>query len=198
LDPTEDLDLGRYEYAIIIEMEDYPSTLFSTDYPSVVREEKLFEVKINPCLVSTLEVASYFEKVEYIVGNRQKSIAYTFGQEPCDYLGTYTIKDEDGSDAPDFINQLERYPIFDIYTESEDHVGNYTLEITVVLDNVALFADLDPAMDDYISDVNDPLDSQPSLVYTATFEFDLEVFPPESEYEEPDNTPPYLLPPPTD
>jgi len=35
------------------------------------------------------------------------------------------------------------------------------------------------------------------LLYTSSFECELEVLPPESDYEEADNTPPYLLPPPT-
>ena len=81
----------------------------------------------------------------------------------------------------------------------EDHVGNYTLKVTVVLDNISLFAALDTDMDDYISNVNDPEGTYGGtgpLLYTYSFEFDLEVFPPESEYEEADNTPPYLLPPP--
>ena len=115
-------------------------------------------MKINPCLVNTLEPGPNFSKVEYIVGNIQKSIPFTFTQAPCSYAGTYSIKEDNGS-APNFITQLERYPIFDIYTVDEDHVGNYTLEITVVLDNVALFNSLDPSMEDYISDINDPVNS---------------------------------------
>ena len=48
-------------------------------------------------------------------------------------------------------------------------------------------------MDDYIADINNP----PSdLLYTVTFEFDVEIKEPESEYEEADNTNPYLLPAP--
>ena len=48
-------------------------------------------------------------------------------------------------------------------------------------------------MDDYIADINNP----PSdLLYTVTFEFDIEIKEPESEYEEADNTNPYLLPAP--
>jgi hypothetical protein len=48
--------------------------------------------------------------------------------------------------------------------------------------------------------VNDPTSykkypAEP-LIYTAYFDFDMEILPPESDYEEPDNTPPYLLPPP--
>ena len=70
----------------------------------------------------------------------------------------------------------------------------------MVLDNIALFSALDPGMDDYIADVNDPWHTYSGntadLIYNVTFTFDLEIKPPESEYEEPDNTPPYLFPPP--
>ena len=91
--------------------------------------------------------------------------------------------------------------VFYIYTVDEGHVGNYTLTVTLYLDNIAEFADLDPNMDDYISNVNDPstwagTGNSGVLIYQATFDFDLEIAPPESDYEEPDNTPPYLLPPP--
>ena len=179
-------------------MEDYPSA----DWPLVVREELLFNVKINPCLVSSLEVGSYFEKVEYIVGNPQKTVTFSFTQNGCDYAGTYTMTDDDGNAAPSFLNQVDRYAIFDVYTVDESHVGNYTdLTVTVVLDNIALFADLDPLMDDYISDINDPVNSYAgsgALHYTAEFKFWLEVFPPESSYEEADNSAPYLFPVPED
>ena len=56
-------------------------------------------------------------------------------------------------------------------------------------------------MDDYIGDVNNPASTYAGagdLVYTSSFEFELELFPPESDYEEADNTAPYLLPPPRD
>jgi hypothetical protein len=89
-----------------------------------------------------------------------------------------------------------------IYTVDEDNVGNYTIEVTMLLDNVALFNSLDSDMDDYIADVNDPegtySGNSADLIYTISFTFDLEIKAPETEYEEPDNTPPYLLPPPED
>ena len=72
----------------------------------------------------------------------------------------------------------------------------------MVLDNIAAYAALDSTMDDYISDVNDPegtyAGDSSTLLYTVTFEFDIEIQEPESEYEEPDNTNPYLLPVPVD
>ena len=71
----------------------------------------------------------------------------------------------------------------------------------MVLDNIALFASLDSNMEDYISDVNDPEETyngSGTLLYTVTFEFDIEIQEPASEYEEPDNTNPYLLPVPVD
>ena len=197
LDPTEDLGLGTYSYAVVVEMEDYPSS----QWPLVVRQEKPFFVKINPCLVTDLGPSVIPSKVEYIVGNRQKSVIHSFFQAPCSYDGTYSIKSKNGSGAPDFIEQLVRYPIFNEHTVDEDHVGTYTLEVAIVLDSVALFAALDPDMDDYIADINDPQGTYAgagTLVYASSFQFDLGVFPPESEYEEADNTPPYLLPPPRD
>ena len=57
---------------------------------------------------------------------------------------------------------MERYPIFNIYTTDEGNVGNYTMEITMVLDNIALFNTLDPDMADYISDINDPVETYSS------------------------------------
>ena len=69
LDPAQELDLGRYYYIFIIEME---------DYPSVGQEELRFDVIINPCLVTSLDTAVIPEKVEYIVGNIQKSVTYSF------------------------------------------------------------------------------------------------------------------------
>ena len=176
-------------------MEDYPSSQF----PAVAREEKIFNVKINPCLVTTLQPGLVPAKLEYIVGNRQKPVIHSFTQDPCAYGGTYTIKEKGKSKAPDFIEQLERYSIFNIYTVDEDHVGTYTLEVTVVLDNAALFAALDPDMDDYIADVNDPAGTYAGagpLLYASSFECELEVLPPESDYEEADNTAPVLLPAP--
>ena len=62
-----------------------------------------------------------------------------------------------------------------------------------------MFAELDPDMDDFIGDVNNPQSTYAGagdLTYTASFSFDLEVLPPESDYEEADNTPPFLMPPP--
>ena len=149
LDPKDDLDLGKYTYAIVIEMEDYPSSQF----PAVVRTEKVFNVKINPCLVTTLQPGLVPTKLEYIVGNRRKSVIHSFTQDPCAYEGTYTIKEKGKSQAPEFIDHLERYSIFNIYTVDEDHVGTYTLEVTVVLDNAVLFAALDSDMDDFIADI---------------------------------------------
>ena len=60
-----------YTYGFVIEMTAYPSTLLDPVYgfPDVTREELRFDVVINPCLVTTLEVAVVPEKVEYIVGN---------------------------------------------------------------------------------------------------------------------------------
>ena len=173
------------------------------DYPDVGQEELRFDVIINPCLVTSLTTAVTPEKVEYIVGNIQKSITYSFTQVPCSYDATYTLVETGTSNSPSYIEQLDRLPIFNIYTVDEQDVGNYTMTVTVVLDNVALFNSLDPSMTDYIADINDPAASYLSqhsgnspLVYTATFDFDLEILPPESDYEEPDNTNPYLLPPP--
>ena len=155
----------------------------------------MFDVKINPCKVTTLTTGSYTAEVEYIVGNPRKSLPFTFTQAPCAYDGTYTMTKDSGASAPTWITQLERFPIFDIYTVDENHVGNYTLRITTVLDNLAAFAALDPSMEDYIANIALP----PSdLLYTTYFDFKLEVKPPESDYAEPDNTPPYLLPPPED
>lgn len=170
-------------------MEDYPSMM----WPLVARETKIFEVKINPCLVTDLEIGSFFSKVKYIVGNVRTPKAFSFVQEPCSYEGTYTMTYKNGGTKPDFMTQLDRFEMYDIYTTNEDHVGNYTLEVVVVLDNLALFAALDPIMDDYISDISNP---PSSLIYTAKFDFELEVLPPDSDYEEADNTPPYLFPPP--
>ena len=48
------------------------------DYPSVGQEELRFDVIINPCLVTSLDTAVIPEKVEYIVGNIQKSVTYSF------------------------------------------------------------------------------------------------------------------------
>ena len=48
------------------------------DYPTVGQEELRFDVIINPCLVTSLQTAVIPEKVEYIVGNIQKSITYSF------------------------------------------------------------------------------------------------------------------------
>jgi hypothetical protein len=196
LDPTDVLDLGLYRYGVIIEMENYPKS----QWPLVTREEKPFTVKINPCLVTSYAIGSYFSKVEYIIGNPQKAVVYNFAQAPCGYAATYSMKQKSGSANPTFINVLDRYEIFDIYSVDEDHVGNYTLTLTAVLDNVVEYNRLDPTMDDYISNVNDPANTYGpgGLIYTASFDFDLEVKPPESDYEEPDNTPPYLLPPPQD
>ena len=204
LDPTEDLDLGRYEYGIVIDMLDYPSIVTnpSSGWSGVTPETYRFDVIINPCLVTQLDTAVIPEKVEYIVGNPQKSVSYSFTQYPCSYGATYTILEDNGSTAPDFIEQLERYPIMSIYTEDEDNVGNYTIEVTMYLDNIALFNSLDPGMDDYIADTSDPegtySGNSADLIYNKTFTFDLELKAPETEYEEPDNTPPYLLPPPED
>ena len=103
----------------------------------MTREEKLFDVKVNPCEVATLVAGVIPEEVEYIVGNRRKTLDYTFTQTPCSYTGTYSMKQKNGSSLPDFINQLEYFPIFDIYTVDEGHVGNYTLTVTFYLDNVA-------------------------------------------------------------
>ena len=55
----------------------------------------------------------------------------------------------------------------------------------MVLDNIALFASLDSNMEDYISDVNDPEETyngSGTLLYTVTFEFDIEIQEPTSEY----------------
>ena len=54
LDPTQDLDLGRYEYGLIIEMSDYPSTGLDpvSGWASVTPEIMRFDVIINPCLVT--------------------------------------------------------------------------------------------------------------------------------------------------
>ena len=204
LDPTEDLDLGKYHYGLVIEMADYPSTLIdsSSTWSGVTPTTERFDVIINPCLVTSLDTAVIPEKVEYIVGDTQKSVSYSYTQYPCSYDATYSILEDNGTTAPDFIEQLERYPIMSIYTVDEDNVGNYTIEVTMLLDNVALFNSLDSDMDDYIADVNDPegtySGNSADLIYTISFTFDLEIKAPETEYEEPDNTPPYLLPPPED
>jgi hypothetical protein len=196
LDPTQELDLGLYQYAVVIELEDYPSTT----YTDIITEKKNFEVRINPCKITTLTAGSYTSKVEYIVGNRRKSVPFTFTQAPCAYDGTYTMTYQSGATAPSFVTQLERFPIFDMYTVDENHVGNYTMRITIVTDNLAAFANLDPSMEDYVTNVNDPSTYQGTgtLIYTSYIDFDMEILPPESDYEEPDNTPPYLLPPPVD
>ena len=54
LDPTEDLDLGKYHYGLIIEMADYPSTLVdsSSSWTGVTPTTERFDVIINPCLVT--------------------------------------------------------------------------------------------------------------------------------------------------
>ena len=176
-------------------MEDYPS--LETDpvngFAGVQREELRFDVIINPCLVTTLETQAVPVEVEYIVGNIQKAVSFSMTQAPCSYDASYTLVDKNTGSEPSFIEQLERFPIFNIYTTNENDVGNYTMVVTMTLDNLQLFSELDPGMDDYIADINNP----PSgLLYQVTFEFDLEVQPPESEYEEPDNTNPYLLPAP--
>jgi len=196
LDPTTELDLGLYHYAVIIELEDYPKAT----WPLVTREEKRFDVKINPCKLTTLEAGSYTSKVEYIVGNPRKGVPFTFTQAPCNYDGTYFMTLQNGGSSPSFVTQLDRFPIYDMYTVDESHVGNYTMRVTIILDNLQAFADLDPGMEDYVTNVNDPSTYQGSgtLLYTSYIDFDMEIKPPESDYQEPDNTPPYLLPPPVD
>lgn len=72
-------------------------------YAGVTREELRFDVIINPCLVTTLEEAVIPVDIEYIVGNIQKSVAYTYTQYPCSYDATYTIRDKDTGNEPDFI-----------------------------------------------------------------------------------------------
>ena len=197
LDPTETLDLGKYSYGIVVEMTDYPSA----DWGEVTRSENPFYVKINPCLVTSLEPAAIPTQVQYHVGNRLKSVSFSFAQSPCDYPASYEVSLASGSQAPSFIEQLERHPLFNLYTVDERHVGNYTFAMRITLDNLALFAALDPDMDDYISDINDPANtyqnSGATLVYESSFEFEVEILPPESEYEEADNTAPYLYPPPS-
>jgi hypothetical protein len=178
-------------------MTDYPSS----DWPDVQRAEYPFYVKINPCLVSSLEPQVIPSQVQYLVGNRQKSVSFSFAQSPCEYDASYEVLDSSGSSAPSFIEQLERYPVFNLYTVDERHVGNYTLAVHITLDNVALFAALDADMDDHITDISDPVNTYQNagatLIYQSSFEFDVEILPPESEYEEADNTAPYLYPPPS-
>ena len=57
-------------------------------------------------------------------------------QAPCSYDATYTIVEKGTSNEPSFIEQLERFPIFNIYTTKEDDVGNFTMEVTMTLDNL--------------------------------------------------------------
>ena len=54
LDPSQDLDLGRYEYGVVIEMTDYPSTQLDPvdGWAGVTPETMRFDVIINPCLVT--------------------------------------------------------------------------------------------------------------------------------------------------
>ena len=123
-------------------MNDYPSLAFDlvNGFADVVREEYRFDVIINPCLVTQLEPAVIPEKIEYTIGSIRKSITYTYTQYPCVYDATYTIKGDNGGSPPNFVRQLERYPLITIYSVDELDVGSYTIEITIILDNIELFS----------------------------------------------------------
>ena len=111
-------------------------------------------------------------------------------QSPCTYTETYSILQSNGDAAPDFITILTDSPYFYVYTTDDDHVGNYTFTITSTLQD---FKDL---VDDSTSLISTA--DRTSAIYSNTFDIDIEISEADFDYEDSDNTKPFILPPPAD
>ena len=62
-----------------------------------------FDITVEPCKVTQLELGVIPERIEYTIGNIQKTVPYSFIQYPCAYGASYAITRSDGTTAPGFI-----------------------------------------------------------------------------------------------
>ena len=131
---TEDVLMrGEYEFLVYIELADYP-----TATPAVAE----FLVSVDPCIVTSLEPPADLD-VTYIISPEAElsTIEYNFAQSPCAYAGTYTATMTEGDldwnvPFPTFLTQYEDEGVMTIYSRDELHVGNYTIEVCVELENL--------------------------------------------------------------
>ena len=123
---SEDMeDVGEYEFKVVVELANYP-----TSTPAVAE----FSVIVDPCLVESLEPPADLSVTYYVTSTSELStIQYNFAQSPCTYSGTYTATMTEGELGeneffPSFLTQYETEPVMTIFSRDlENDIGNYTI-----------------------------------------------------------------------